>query len=394
MTFKIYFMKLTRLSAIAILSSFLTASFAQQPVPFSDKRWVIQAQGSLQEPYKGFNSLYLQNGIAYLKDEKFSNGIIEFDIYQTPRPSFSGLIFRLTDATNYEEIYFRSHQSENPDAYQYTPVFNGDPAWQLYHDAHDAVPDGFVHWKQRGKSMGYNTVVAYPFDRWLHVKLLVKGTQAELYLDNNPTPVALIRELLMGQATGSLGVKSGNGAVWFANFNFTKTDDIVFKSKEDGYKITIPPGTVPAWQVSNAFKEDRIKNMDQLDPKWLSQLQWRTLKTESTGLANLSRLSAVSDTTNTAFARITVISDKDQLKKLDIGYSDRIKLYCNGSAVYSGNTSFRTRDYRYLGTIGYFDAVYLPLKKGENTIIVAVSETFGGWGVMAKWENMENLRIL
>jgi hypothetical protein len=385
-------MKLLSFSAIAFLSSFLTTLYAQQSIPFSDKRWVIQAQGSLQEPYRGNNSLYLQNGIAFLKDEQFGNGIIEFDIFQTPRPSFSGLIFRVKDSDNYEELYFRSHQSGNPDAYQYTPVFNGDAAWQLYHDAHDGVNDGFEHWKPRGKLMGYNTMVEYPFDRWLHIKLLVKGSQAELYVDNNATPAAFIRELLTGQASGSLGVRSGAGAVWFANFSFTANNDIEFKTKDDGYRITTPPGTITSWQVSSAFKEDQVNKMNQLDNKWLGQLKWKNLPAEASGLANLSRLSAVSDSTSTALAKITVVSDKEQIKRLDIGYSDRIKIYCNGNAIYSGNTSFRTRDYRYLGTIGYFDAVYLPLKKGENTIIMAVSENFGGWGVMAKWENMESLR--
>lgn len=384
-------MKLTRFSAIVLLSSFLTSVHAQQTIPFADKRWTIRAQGSMQEYYKGYNSLYLQNGIAYLKDEHFGNGIIEFDIYQTLRPSFSGLIFRVKDPANYEELYLRSHQSGNPDAYQYTPVFNNDPAWQLYHDPHDADNDGFIHWKQRGKNMGYNTMIEFPFDRWLHVKLLVKGTQAELYIDNDPDPVSFIRDLLTGQSQGGLGVKSGNGAAWFANFRFTADDNINFKTKGDDFKITTPPGTVESWQVSGSFKEDLLRNMNQLDTKWLGQFSWNSLGTEATGLANLSRLAPVNDS-NTVLAKFTVVAERDQLKRLDIGYSDRVKLFCNGDAVYSGNASFRTRDYRYLGTIGYFDAVYLPLKKGQNTIILAVSETFGGWGVMAKWESMDGLR--
>lgn len=378
-------MKLTRLAAIAILSSFLTTLHAQQSIPFSDKRWTIQAQGSMQEFYKGYNSLYLQNGIAWLKDERMGNGIIEFDMYQSERTSFSGFVFRAKDITNYEDIYLRSHQSGNPDAYQYTPVFNNVSAWQLYHDAHDAVNDGFVHWKQRGKIMGYNTMIDHAFNRWTHVKFLMKGQQAELYVDNMNTPVAFIRELLTGFSTGALGVKSGNGAVWFSNFTFTATEDVIFKTKDDAYKASTLPGTIQVWQVSGAFKEAQVQNMDQLDTKWLGQLKWQTLNTESTGLANLSRFSPVSDSTNTVLVKFTVDSDKDQLKKLDIGYSDRVKVYCNGNAVYAGNAGFRTRDYRYLGTIGYFDAVYLALKKGENTIIMAVSETFGGWGVMAKW---------
>jgi hypothetical protein len=387
-------MKLLTLSEIVILSSILTTAYAQQPVPFNDKRWVIQAQGQMQEAYQGKSSLYLQGGMAYLKDANFLNGIIEFDVYLSFQTSFSGLVFRLTDPNNYEELYLRAQQSGYPDAYQYTPVFNGDPAWQLYHDQWDAVNDGFISWKPRGKGMGYNGALTFPFDRWLHVKLLVKGTQAELYLDNKQEPVAFMRELLTESRAGGIGVKSNIGAAHFANFTYTVTDDVVLKTKDDGFKITIPQGTITSWQVSNAFKEDQVTKMNQLDSKWYGQLKWKTLNTEATGLANLSRLSTIIDSANTVLVKFRVTSDKDQLKKLDIGYSDRVKVYCNDNAIYSGNSSFRTRDFRYLGTIGYYDAVYLPLKKGENTIVMAIAETFGGWGIMAKWDDMQEIRVI
>jgi len=146
------------------------------------------------------------------------------------------------------------------------------------------------------------------------------------------------------------------------------------------------------WQVSNSFKEDVLKDKNMLDASLVNKLSWKKLSIENGGFANLARLSPVTDS-NTVIAKITIASDKDQVKKLDIGYSDRVKAFCNGQAIYSGNNSFRTRDYRYLGTIGYFDTIYLPLKKGENIIMLAVSETFGGWGVMGKWENMEGIQV-
>lgn len=385
-------MKLPILSAIISLSSLLTSLKAQQTIPFTDKRWVIQAQGQIQEGYKGMNSLYLQGGMAYIKDAGFLNGIIEFDIYLSYVTSFSGLVFRLTDPINYEELYLRAQQSGNPDAYQYTPVYNGNAAWQLYHDQYDAVNDGFISWKPRGSGMGYNGVLSFPFDRWLHVKFLVKGSQAELYLDKKETPSAFIRELKMGNRAGAIGIKSTVGAAHFANFSYTITDDIFFITKDDGYKINTAPGTINSWEVSNAFSEKILEKTDQLTVEWLGKQKWKTTNTEAGGLINLSQLSAISDSTNTVLAKITVSSDKDQLKKLNFGYSDRVKLYCNGNALYSANNSFRTRDYRYLGTMGYFETVYLPLKKGNNTIILAVSETFGGWGIMAKWENMDGIR--
>jgi hypothetical protein len=46
-----------------------------------------------------------------------------------------------------------------------------------------------------------------------------------------------------------------------------------------------------------------------------------------------------------------------------------------------------------LGTIGLFDAVYLPLRKGKNTLLLAVSEDFGGWLVTGRFVDTKGLKI-
>ncbi|MES2772602.1 MAG: hypothetical protein V4722_00365 [Bacteroidota bacterium] len=386
-------MKLIQLLGSVFLSYISLAGHAQQAVPFNDKKWVIESQGSLQEFYKGYNCLYLQNGQAYLKDEKFGNGVIEFDICLTERVSFSGIIFRIIDSKNFEELYFRSQLSGMPDAYQYAPVCNGNSSWQLYHDQHDAVNDGYIHWKPAGNSWGYNGVLNYVFDEWMHVKLVVKGSQAELYLGKNPQPVAFIKELKRGPAAGSIGIKSAAGATRFANFSFTATDNPEMKSS-GSVNVQTPNGTVSNWQLSSSFfKEAEVSNTYQLDPKLENRQSWKNIQAEKTGIINISALGAIIDSANTVFAKLVVVSDKDQVKKLNIGYSDAIRAFCNGQLSYSGSNAFWSRDYKYLGTIGFFDALYLPLKKGENTIVLAISEGLGGWGIMAKWENMDGIRL-
>lgn len=384
-------MKLQTLYAIVFLSSILTTAQSQKIISFSDKRWKIDGQAQMLEFYKGYECIYLRGARATLADAQFLNGIIEFDICLTEQTAFAGFFFRQTNRGNYEEFYFRAHQSGNPDSYQYTPVFNGDPAWQLYHDQFDAVNDGYIHWKPRAEINGFNGVIEYPFERWVHVKLLVKNEKAELYFDNKPEPVAVINKLLQEQKAGAIGVYCNVSAMRFANFSYTETDDVVLKKIEAAFNF-IPANSIMQWQISSPFKEDVLKDKNSLDVSFVNKLKWTKLSVENGGFANLARLSPVTDS-NTVLAKITVISDKDQVKKLDFGYSDRLKAFCNGPAIYSGNNNFRTRDYRYLGTIGYFDAVYLALKKGENTIILAVSETFGGWGVMAKWENMDGIQV-
>jgi hypothetical protein len=145
------------------------------------------------------------------------------------------------------------------------------------------------------------------------------------------------------------------------------------------------------WEVSAPFAETALEGRSEITSSLKNDLTWAALESEPTGLANLSRVSVLTREANTVFARVTVVSDRAQMKTLTFGYSDRLRLFFNDRLLYTGNNGYRTRDYRYLGTIGYFDAVTLPLQKGKNELWLAVSESFGGWGVQAAFENTDGL---
>ena len=140
------------------------------------------------------------NGQAYLKDFEFTNGIIEFDLYITPRRGFPGVMFRWQDQDNFEEFYMRPHQTGNPDANQYTPVFNKLAGWQLYY------------------GNAYSKAYRYKMDQWTHVKLVVSGTRAEVYIDDMEKPLLHIPELKRPLQAGSVGLKSFISPMHFANF--------------------------------------------------------------------------------------------------------------------------------------------------------------------------------
>ena len=95
-------------------------------------------------------------------------------------------------------------------------------------------------------------------------------------------------------------------------------------------------------------------------------------------------MSGIRDGKNTVFARTELHADRVETRALELGFSDRAVAYLNRRALYRGDDSYRSRDYRFLGSIGYFDTVYLPLEEGENELLVAVSEDFGGWAVQAR----------
>ena len=61
-------------------------------------------------------------------------------------------------------------------------------------------------------------------------------------------------------------------------------------------------------------------------------------------------------------------------------------VFLNGERLFRGSDGYRSRDYRFLGN-GWYDTVYLPLDEGENELLVAVSEDFGGWGIQARLDS-------
>ena len=84
-------------------------------------------------------------------------------------------------------------------------------------------------------------------------------------------------------------------------------------------------------------------------------------------------------------------SDRDQVRKLEIGYSDDVSIFLNGQILYGGRSALSFRDPGFLGIVNTEnDAVYLPLKKGNNELLLAVSELSGGWGFICRLTNVAN----
>lgn len=356
------------------LFAFSNIVFAQV-IPFDSERWEIRGQEKQIKEYLGQQSLYLRGGYAIVKDSVFMDGIIEFDIAFSAERNFTGAMWRMTGGGNYEEFYFRPHQSGNPDANQYQPVFNNIAAWQLYYGERYSAP------------------VKYDFNQWMHTKIVVSGKYAEIYIKDMTTPALFVSELKHETKEGLVGISSGEFAgAYFANFSFAAMSSPPLKGKPREPE-TAPAGTVMAWQVSNTIDGKSLENKYQLTAEDKQNLTWKKLECESSGLANLARVQGLSKGKDTAFARLVIQSDSDQIKKVKFGFSDIVKVYFNDRLLYGGSDLYRSRDYRFLGTIGLFDELYLPLKKGDNELWFAVTENFGGWGIKGFFEDMNGIKF-
>ena len=366
-------MKKSILLLTAILA-FLHFGNAQNNIPLDTANWDINARSYVLENYKGKSSIYLQGGSITPKNVTFLNGTIEYDIFLKEAAAFPGVYFRINDADS-EHFYVRPHQSGNPDANQAIPVTNGIAPWQLYYGPRYSFP--------------YD----YKFDDWTHVKLVVNGDRAQVYLDHSEKP-NLSWQVFHEPREGTISFTGGNSeALHLANITINKEEAVIKDFTPIARKPI--PGLIQRWQLSDMFEEKALEDPTKIEALIGGRSWKKNVVVEEGTAANISREVKLNNGKpgNTVFAKITINSNKEQTKLLEFGYSDRVVAILNGQPIYRGTNRYRSRDYRYLGTIGLFDAIYLNLKRGKNTLIMAVSEDFGGWLITAKITDPSGIKI-
>jgi hypothetical protein len=340
-------------------------------VPFTTDKWSMEGAQTSQETYLGKQCILVKTGAIIAKGIDLRDGVIEFDMSFPAGRGFPGIGFRIIDMSNFEHFYVRPHQAGNPDATQYTPVFNNYAGWQLYH----------------GK--GYSEATPLQPDQWHHIKIDMHGLEAEIYFDNMNTPLIKVTELKHGWKGGSIGLITGGLPTRYANLQYT------IKEQNTPVAVSVPAngadGLITRYQVSQQLNRNFFEEKMKLTPAIKSKLKWTAQSTESSGTINLAKFTQLNDTGKVMIARVVIRSEEDQVKGIVFGFSDYVLVYLNDQLIYSGIDNYRSRDYRYLGTIGFFDMLFLPLKKGDNELWFAVSEDFGGWGLKAKLADMTKI---
>jgi len=306
-------------------------------------------------------------GSAILAGVEFTDGVIEVDLAVSGARSYPGIVFRRQSATDLERFYVRPHRSNGAfsDALQYTPVFNGIAGWQLYNGS------------------GFTNYVTMPSDEWVHLKLEVKGTQARVFVGDGDAPDLVIHELKHGRSKGEIGVMGPkDGTAFFSNFSFRADDGLAFDPPPE---IAAPIGMMTDWELSQSFDYSKIDIEESPDQQGMKDFVWQKVTGEQSGLVDIARfVKRTPGEPDFVWARRTLHAEDDEAGKLELGYSDYVSVFLNGQLLYLGNSAYRSRSPEFAGIVGLNDTLYLPLKKGDNELLLLVGESFGGWGFMAR----------
>jgi hypothetical protein len=347
-------------------------------------RWEFQGKAKPAE-YLGRKAIFLDGGAASVKDLEMRDGVIDFDVATPAVRGFFGVQFRLADGgANGEWIYLRQHKSGLPDAMQYTPILNTGANWQIFNGP------------------GFTDAVDIPREVWFHIRLEVAGAQAKLYVKDMKEPALVMDDLKSGVQKGALALYVLTGATYFSNFEFRETPAAPWQR----HLPAMPAGTLTKWSLSPSYDALARDLEHPLSAAESAAIQWQDVEAEPPGFVVLYRyreaphirVTFATDFskrldpqpgTKVLYARTTIDSDRDEVRKLYVGYSDEVSVFLNGRILYRGRSAQNFRDPGFLGIVNAEnDAVYLPLKKGRNELVLAVSELGGGWGFVCRWAEM------
>jgi sugar lactone lactonase YvrE len=357
---------LSALLFLALSASIGPVAIAQsETVEFDPELWDVKGGGFVE--HLGRPSF---GGTAFLHDLALENGVVEVDIAIDGRRSYPGLAFRVQSERDYERFYLRPHRAGlYPDALQYVPVFHGAAPWQLYHGE------------------GCTAGGVFPEGEWFTLRIEFAGAQARVFLDGAEEPGLVIPRLAHGVSSGGLGIVAPpDGTAFFSNFRFHPDDSLPF---DEVPPLERAPEFLTDWEVSTPFPADALPRGTYPDFGTIFTAGWRPIEAEESGLINVTRAVPRRGRGPDAVLLRTVIDSPDRQRvELNFGYSDEVTIFHNSRPVFSGNSAYQSRDRSFVGAVGLHDSVHLELEAGLNEILFLLSETFGGWGLIARLDRV------
>jgi hypothetical protein len=343
-------------------------------VPLQADHWDVPANAATFLTYKSVPALQITGkGQIVLKDLDFTNGTIEFDV-ELKDKSFASFYFRRASAEESELFYFRTGMAGKPDAIQYAPIVKNVNLWDL-------LPQ-------------YQRNANYTMGQWTHVRLVVSGKQLQAYV-NEEKSTALQIPYLEGNTThGGLAFE---GPMTISNL-VVKPNQRDGLSPLPGLDVTDnDPRFIRKWKISPmAPLGDKIDFNFALMPD--SSTVWDTIRAERQGLINLTRKFGGGSVVprRIVFLKTKIHSEEAQKKLLHLGFSDEVWVFINGTRpFYVDKNIYGSYGMKPPGGRLSIDncSFEIPLLKGDNELMIAVENNFYGWGIDARFNDLDDISI-
>lgn len=324
-----------------------------------------------------------------LKNQRFANGTLEYDVELESNAGFPGIGFRMSDDRKNGDYfyirYFGTISPESRNTLQYTAHIDGMGLWDITDE--------------------YQAGARLVIPGWNHVKLVISGKQMRAYVNDMSRPALLVPELEGGNADGVIFFEGG--PVTIANV-VLRPDAVEDLPPTPGYHPTYNDTRyLRHWQVTEAtdfpFGKEVVHQFPYMSGTPVkselpdSTAKWTPVTTNSRDIINLTSLfGGVKDNMRRiAWLKTTLQSDRDQEVSLKLGFSDEIWLFINGQLLYVDKNQYTAPIVKLpRGRCTIENAtIRLPLKQGKNEILVGLTNYFYGWGLIARLDDTNGIHL-
>jgi hypothetical protein len=359
-----------------------TVCIAQKhKVPMTPDGWTVMGQVTF-EHHDGRDAIVMLPGNqaqgipssqAILKNLRFRDGTIEYDVEATAGMG-AGVAFRRQDEDNYELFYLRPKPNCNraEDCMQYAPQVKGALLWDVFPQYQTPGP---LH------------------EGWNHIRMVVAGKRMNIFVNGEVTPSMQIGRL-EGDVTDGELMLEGPGT--FSNIVVTPGVTAGLSSQPVADATAGDPRYIRHWELSPY----RPIAQDAQTPARPSQeTAWKPLAAERAGFVNVSRqygLILPRSQSNIVWLKTTIHSTADQQKQVKFGWVREAWVYVNGKLVYADKNLYqpaaarKSPDGRMSLQNGGFA---LPLKVGDNEVMVGLVNNFYGWGLTMRLDDLKGVRL-
>jgi len=315
-------------------------------------------------------------GYVVLKNTDIGDGTIEFDDQPTDE-QFASFYFHWQDSLENEVFYFRPAVGAGKpyaiNGVQYAPTIKGVNCWNLmYH---------------------YQTGASYERQKVNHVRLVISGRQMRVYV-NSQEPCLEVPCLEGNVAHGTLAF-NGKHVISHLVLKPGQTDGL---SPAEGLDPTRSDTRyLRHWQVTAA--QDVAAPVDfSMASMPGKETVWSPIVAERRGLVNLTRLyggdpASGHPTHRICWLKTTIHADSARLANLRLGFEDEVWMFLNGAWLYTDKNGFGFPIAKVpAGRLSLENTtVVLPLRKGENELLIGVGSNFFGWGIAARLDDLNGV---
>jgi hypothetical protein len=154
----------------------------------------------------------------------FKDGTIDVDVASELAPDapayargFIGVAFRIDQASHFESIYLRPTNSQADDQIRrnHTVQYAGYPDFRF-----DQLRKDFPE--------KYETYADVELKKWMHMKIVVEGSRAILYLNHKERPAFIVNNLKFGaEQRGGVGIWIESGTIaYFKNLHVSQAKSL------------------------------------------------------------------------------------------------------------------------------------------------------------------------